>query len=118
MVWYAHLFKNFPQFVVIHAVKGFGIVNKAEIDVFVELSCFFDNPVYVGNLIIAKEFSLWTLGLVHVKVSLKKSATHFLLTNISALYSSQNSIGFFCLKTHAFWNQIREIKFIISSLSF
>ena len=58
MVWYAHLFKNFPQFVVIHAVKGFGIVNKAEIDVFVELSCFFDNPVYVGNLIIAKEFSL------------------------------------------------------------
>ena len=46
-----HLFKNFPQFVVIHTVKGYGIVNKAEIDVFLELSCFFDDPVDVGNLI-------------------------------------------------------------------
>ena len=51
MVWYSHLFKNFLQFVVIHIVKGFGIVNKAEIDVFPKLSCFFDNPVNVGNLI-------------------------------------------------------------------
>ena len=51
MVWYSHLFKNFPQFVVIHTVKGFGIVNKAEIDVFLELSCFFDNRADVGNLI-------------------------------------------------------------------
>ena len=51
MVWYPHLLKNFPQFVVIHRVKGFGIVNKAEIDVFLELSCFFDDPVDVGNLI-------------------------------------------------------------------
>ena len=51
MVWYSHLFQNFPQFIVIHAVKGFGIVNKTEIDVFLELSCFFDDPVDVGNLI-------------------------------------------------------------------
>ena len=51
MVWYSHLFKNCPQFVVIHTVKGFGIVNKAEIDVFLGLSCFFDDPVDVGNLI-------------------------------------------------------------------
>ena len=51
MVWYSHLFKNFPQFVVIHTVKGFGIVNKAEVDVFLELSCFFDDPTDVGNLI-------------------------------------------------------------------
>ena len=51
VVWYSHLFQNFPQFVVIHTVKGFGIVNKAEIDVFLELSCFFDEPVDVGNLI-------------------------------------------------------------------
>ena len=50
MVWHFHLFKNFPQFVVIHTVKGFGIVNKAEIDVFLELSCFFDDPGDVGNL--------------------------------------------------------------------
>ena len=50
-VWYSHLFQNFPQFVMIHTVKGFGIVNKAEIDVFLELSYFFDDPVDVGNLI-------------------------------------------------------------------
>ena len=51
MVWYSHLLQNFPHFVVIHIVKGFGIVNKAEIDVFLELSCFFNEPVDVGNLI-------------------------------------------------------------------
>ena len=51
MVCYSHLFKNFPQFVVIHTVKGFGIVNKAEIDVFLECSSFFYDPVDVGNLI-------------------------------------------------------------------
>ena len=51
MVWYSHLCQNFPAFVVIHTVKNFGIVNKAEIDVFLELSCFFDDPVDVGNLI-------------------------------------------------------------------
>ena len=51
MIWYSHLFQNFPQFLVIHTVKGFGIVNKAEIDVFLELSCFFDDPADAGNLI-------------------------------------------------------------------
>ena len=51
MVWYSHLSKNFPEFVVVHIVKGLGIVNKAEIDVFLELSCFFDDPTDVGNLI-------------------------------------------------------------------
>ena len=51
MVWYSHLSQNFPQFIVIHTVKDFGIVNKAEIDVFLELSCFFDDPADVGNLI-------------------------------------------------------------------
>ena len=51
MLWYSHLFQNFPQFIVIHTVKGFGIVNKAEIDVFLELSCFFNDPADVGNLI-------------------------------------------------------------------
>ena len=51
MVWYSHLFKNYPQFVVIHTVKGFDIVNKAEVDVFLELSCLFDDPVGVGSLI-------------------------------------------------------------------
>ena len=51
MIWNYHLFQNFPQFVVIHTVKGFGIVNKAEIDVFLELSCFYHDPEDVGNLI-------------------------------------------------------------------
>ena len=50
MVWYSHFLQNFPQFIVIHIVEGFGIVNKAEIDVFLELSCFFDDPGDVGNL--------------------------------------------------------------------
>ena len=51
VVWYSHPSQNFPQFIVIHTVKGFGIVNKVEIDVFLELSCFFDDPADVGNLI-------------------------------------------------------------------
>ena len=51
LVWYSHLFKNFPKFVVIHRVKGFGLVNKAKVDVFLDLSCFFNDPVDVGNLI-------------------------------------------------------------------
>ena len=51
MVWYAHLFQNFPQFIVIHTEKGFDIVNKAEVDAFLELSCFFSDPMNIGNLI-------------------------------------------------------------------
>ena len=51
MVWYSHLFQNFPQLIVIHTVKGVGVVNKAEADVFLEFSCFFDDPTDVGNLI-------------------------------------------------------------------
>ena len=51
MVWYSNLLRNFPQFIVIHTVKGFDIVNKAEIDVFLKFSCFFDDPTDVGNLI-------------------------------------------------------------------
>ena len=51
MVWYSHRFQKFPQFILIHTVEGFGTVNKAEMDVFLELSCFFDDPMDVGNLI-------------------------------------------------------------------
>ena len=51
VAWYSHLFKNFPHFVVIHTVKGFGIINKTEVDVFLEFFCFFDDPADVGNLI-------------------------------------------------------------------
>ena len=51
MVWYSHLFKNFPHFVVIHTVKGFSIVNEAEVDIFLEFPCFLHDPINVGNLI-------------------------------------------------------------------
>ena len=51
VVWYSHLFQNFPQFLVIHTVKGFGLVNKAKVDIFLELSCFFSDPTDVGSLI-------------------------------------------------------------------
>ena len=60
VVCYAHFFQNFAQFIVIHTVKGFGIVNKAEIDVFLELSCFFDNPENVDYLFLFKGF-LWAV---------------------------------------------------------
>ena len=65
MVWYSRLLKNF-QFVVIHTVKGFGIVNKAEVDVFLEFSCFFDDPVDVGNLISGS--SAFSKQLEHLEV--------------------------------------------------
>ena len=61
VVWYSHLFQNFPQFIVIHTVKGFGIVNKAEINVFLELSCFFDDPADVGNLISVRLMNIYHL---------------------------------------------------------
>ena len=64
MVWYSHLSQNFPQFIVIHTVKGFGIDNKAEIGVFLELSCFLDDPVDVDNLISGSSaFSKTTLNI-------------------------------------------------------
>ena len=65
VVWYSHLFQNFPQFIVIYTVKGFGIVNKAEIDVFLEFSCFLDDPAEVSNLIPGSSaFSKTSLNLV------------------------------------------------------
>ena len=71
VVWYSHLVKNFPQFVVIHTVKGFGVINEAEVDVFLELSSFFYDPMNVGNLISgSSSFSKTSLNiwkfLVHV----------------------------------------------------
>ena len=69
MVWYSHLFQNFPQFVAIHTVKGFGVVNKAKLDVFLELSCFFDDPVDIGNLIYCSSaFSKFSLNILKFSV--------------------------------------------------
>ena len=76
MVWYSHLFQNFPQFVAIHTVKGFGIVNKAEAGAFLDLSCFFDDPLDVGNLISGSSaFSQSSLNT-------RKFSVHVLLTSL------------------------------------
>ena len=80
MVWYSHLFQNFPQFVVIYTVKGFGVVNKAEVDIFLEFSCFFYDSTDVGNLIsgsstISKSsLNIWKFS---VHVLLKPSLENF-----------------------------------------
>ena len=92
MVWYLHLFQNFPQFIVIYTVKGFGIINKAEIDVFLELSCFFDDPADVGNLISGSSaFSKTSLNIreftVHIllKSSLEILSITLLACEVSAI---------------------------------
>ena len=93
MVWYSQLFQNFPQFLVIHTVKGFGIVNKAEIDVFfLELSSFFDDPADVGNLISGSSaFSKTSLNIwnftVHIqlKPGLENLSTTLLACEMSAI---------------------------------
>ena len=80
VVWYAHLLKNFPQFVVIQTVKGFGIINKTEVDVFLELSCFFDDPTDVGNLIsVSSAFSKSSLNIwkFTVRILLKAGLENF-----------------------------------------
>ena len=73
MVWYSHLFQNFPQLIVIHTVKGFGIVNKAEIDVFLELSCFFNDPADVGIWISGSS------GFSTTSLNIRKFMIHILL---------------------------------------
>ena len=92
MVRYSHLLENFPQFTVTHKVKGFGIVNKAEIDIFLELSCFFHDPVDVGNLISgSSDFSKTSLNIrkftVHVvlKPDLENLSITLLACEMSAI---------------------------------
>ena len=80
MVWYSHLFQNFLQFVVIYTVKGFGIVDEAEVDVFLELSCFFDDPTDFGNLISdSSAFSKSSLNILKfmVHILLKPNLENF-----------------------------------------
>ena len=92
VVWYSYLFQNFPQFIVIHTVKGFGIVNKTEVDVFLELSCFFYDPTDVGNLISGSfafsksSLNIWTFT-VHVllKPGLENLSITLLVCEVSAI---------------------------------
>ena len=104
VVWYFHLFQNFPQFIVIHTVKGFGIVNLAEIDIFLELSCFFDDPADVDNLIsgssVCSKFSLniWKF-MVHVllKPGFENFEHYFIAHEMSATVLYSLSILWDCL---------------------
>ena len=98
MLWYSHLFQNFPQLIVIHTVKGFGIVNKAEIDVFLELSCFFGDPADVGNLIFGSfAFSKTTLNIW-------KFMVHVLLNSLGVVYCrgyySRDTLELVAFDTH------------------
>ena len=83
MVWYSHLFKNFPQFIVIYKVKDFVIINKAEVDVFLELSCFFDDPADVGSVISGfpafskSSLNFWKFMVHMVHVLLKPGLENF-----------------------------------------
>ena len=101
VVWYSHLLKNFPQFIVIHRVEGFGIVSKAVIDIFLELSCFFDDPVDIGNLISGSSaFSKTVLNIwkFTVHILLKPGLENF-LEEISSLSHSVVFLCFFALIT-------------------
>ena len=110
MVWYSHLFQNFPQFIVIHTVKGFGIVNKAEIDVFLECSCFFDDPADVGNLISASSsfsksnLNIWNF-MVHIllKPGLENFENYFARVLRWVQLCSSLSILWHCLSLGLEW---------------
>ena len=97
VVWYSHLFQNFPQFIVTHTVKGFGIVNKAEIDVFMELSCSFNDPADVGNLISGSSaFSKTSLNIwkftVHILLKLDLENLEHYFTSVT-IVDPNNSIN-------------------------
>ena len=107
VVWYSHLFLNFPQCIVIHTVKGFGIVNKAEVDVFLEFSCFFYDPADVGNLISGSSafpkssLNIWKFS-VHVllKPGLENSEHYFAsVCEMSAIVPIPSTSQTSCLRT-------------------
>ena len=110
VIWYSHLFQNFPQFIVIHTVKGFGIINKAKVDVFLQLSCFFDDPTDVGNLISGSPaFSKSSLNIwkFTVHVLLKPGLEKF-ERNFTSVWDDCNCVVFWTFFGIAFlwdWNE-------------
>ena len=123
VVWYSHLLQNFPQFVVIHIITGFGIVNKAEIDVFMELSCFFNDPADVGNLISGSSvFSKTSLNIwkFSVHVLLKPGLENFdhYLTSVWDVCSCAVVWTFFGIAFLWDWNENWPSPVLWSLLSF
>ena len=122
-VWYSHLLKNFPQFIMIHTIKGFVIVNKAEIDVFLELSCFFDDPGDAGNLISGSStFSKTSLNIwkftVHV---LLKTVLENFVHYFSSVWDECNCVAVWAFFGIAFlwdWNEYLPFPVLWSLLSF
>ena len=111
MVWYSHLFQNFSQFIVIHTVKGFGIVNKAEIDVFLELSCFFHDPTDVGNLISGSSaFSKTRDQIANIRWIIKK-AREFQKKNY--FYFIDYTKAFDCVDHNKVWNILQMGKRLV-----
>ena len=110
MFWYSHLFRNFPEFVVIHTVKAFCIVNKAEIDIFLEFSCFFDNPTDVGNFISGSSafyktsWNIWKF-MVHV---LLKAGLEIFDHYFTSMWDEYNYVviwTLFGIAFHQDWNE-------------
>ena len=102
MDWYSHLLKNFPEFVVVHTVKGFDIVNKAEVDVFLELSCFYYDPMDVGNLISeSSAFSKFSLDIwkFTVHILLKPG-----LENFEPYFERSLALPFFGIGMNVLWH--------------
>ena len=123
VVWYFHLFQNFPQFIVIHTVKGFGIVNKAEVDVFLELSCFFNDSADVSNLISSSStFSETSLNIwkFSVHVLLKPCLENF-EHYFASVWDECNCVAFWTFFGIAFlwdWNENWPFPVLWPALSF
>ena len=122
-VWYSHLLKNFPQFVMVHTVKGFGIVNKAEVDVFMELSCFFDDPTDVGNLISGSSaFSKSSLNIwkfmVHELLKPDLENFEYYFANMWNEFSCSIVWAFFGIALFWDWNENWHFPVLWSLLSF
>ena len=121
VVWYSHLFKNFPQFIVIHTVKGFSVVNEAEVDVFLEFSSFFYDPMDVGNLVSGSSvFSKYSLNIwkFSVHVLLKSSLEDFEHYLVSMLNECNCAVVWTFFGIALVWDWIENWPFLVLWLEF